>query len=144
MPNTNNSKGTKGPINLTENLNSYIEGNEKLKSVLYFADDKDMTTYQQDIRNLDLRIINFGLKLYKLSSIAVDIIMYLHLNGGFIKGNYSDLTRALGRKGGNSGHVSAVRKMCKELEAKGILRVWTEKTTTPIQIDLNSNWIELL
>lgn len=143
--NLNRKIRTKTAIGLDTHIDNYIEENTNLREKLCYTTDKDLlTSYEQAIWNMDLRPITFALKLYKLSSIAIDIILYLHLNGGFIVGGFSDLTRALGRTDGPKGQAPNISKVCHELEDKGILIIWLNEKNRPEQIDLADNWMKLL
>ena len=145
MPKMNNNRlsGNAKVEDIDTRLSDYITRNDELKSKVALTDEAN--DYEKAINYNDLRGISIGLKLYKLSSVALDIIMYLHLNRGFIQGGYSDLTRALGRKDGPNGHVPNITKMCRTLEEQGILIIWRkENSDRPTEIDLNPNWINLI
>ena len=137
-----------GGINETSieaKIENYLKGNDEVKSKVYYTDPEELSSYEREMQSIDLRSISVGLKMYKLSSLALDTIMYLHSHGGTIKGGYSDLTRALGRTDGNKGQVSNIRKMCITLEQQGILLVWhRDEHKSSIQIDLNPNWVNML
>lgn len=131
--------------NVEAKIENYINGNRAVKTRVYFADTENLNSYEREMQSVDLRGIEIGLKMYKLSSLALDIIMYLHSHGGSISGGYSDLTRALGRTDGAKGQVSNIRKMCVTLEEQGILLVsHKDEHKYPTQIDLNPNWINLI
>lgn len=138
--NNNRSTGKTKVNNLNKRFELYAEANAVLKEKL--VKGEELTTYEEAIQFKDLRCIEFAFKFYKLSSVAIDIIMFLHLNGGFFLGGYSDLTQALGRKTGPKGHAPNIRNMCNVLEEQGIIIIYRDKKKHwPIQIDLCSDWM---
>ena len=134
-------------------LNSYAQMNESLKDRLYNSSHDEsiqLTEYEKKLGIQDILGLDVAFKVYKLSSIAIDIIMYLHFNGGVFEGNFSELTVALGRKSGPKGHTPNIRTMCLKLQAQGILNiVYSEKLTKdnharPVQFNLNPYWVRCL
>lgn len=126
----------------------YEQGHKDMKQRVYFTNPENLNDYERGVNYGDLRGIDLALRFYNLSSIAVDIIMYLHCNGGVFKGNYSEFTKALGRNSGANGHTPNIRNMCLKLEEQGILTIWRNennaKSRRPIQIDLNPKWTKLI
>ena len=89
-------------------------------------------------------MIDFAMRVHKISAIWLDIIQYLHKNGGVFVGDYSDLTVALGRNPGPYGHASNIRKSVVELMSKGIITVQFKKEHRPEIIFLNPNWMIII
>lgn len=146
-----NGKNSTETIN--DKLDSYVQMNETLKDRLYNStrdESIQLTEYEKKLSVRDVFSLDIAFKFYKLSSIAVDIIMFLHFNGGIFEGNFSDLTVALGRKSGPKGHTPNIRTMCLKLQEQGILNItYSEKLTKdnharPIQFDLNPYWVKNL
>jgi hypothetical protein len=132
-------------------LDSYAQMNESLKDRLYKSSHDEsiqLTEYEKNLRVQEVFSLDVAFKFYKLSSIAVDIIMYLHFNGGQFEGNYSDLTVALGRKSGPKGHTPNIRSMCLKLQEQGIIQITYNRQSIkgnpvrPTRIDLNPHWID--
>jgi hypothetical protein len=96
--------------------------------------------YEMSLSKADLVKIEFAFRFYKMNAISVDIISFLHRSGGEFQGNYSDFTRALGRKGGPNGHESNIRKVCLDLQAKGILILTFAESGRVKTIELNKYW----
>ena len=132
----------------TVDISQYTQAHKDLKQRVYYTDPNELNSYERGVSYTDLRCIDFALKFYNLSSIAVDIIMYLHCHGGSFKGNYSEFTKAMGRLPGAKGHTPNIRNMCLKLEEQGILIIWrnenSEKNHRPTQIDLNPEWTKLI
>ena len=133
---------------LSIDTSQYEQGHKDMKQRVYFTNPEDLNDYERGVNYGDLRGIDLALRFYNLSSIAVDIIMYLHCHRGTFKGNYSELTKALGRDSGANGHTPNIRNMCVKLEESGILIIWrsetSEKNRRPIQFDLNPKWTKLI
>lgn len=89
-------------------------------------------------------MIEFAMRVHKISAIWLDIIQHLHKNGGVFVGDYSDLTVALGRNPGPYGHASNIRKCVVELISKGIINVQFKKEHRPEIIFLNPNWMSII
>ena len=76
---------------------------------------------------------------------AVDILLYLHTNGNF-SGNFTDLTKALGRK---TLEFPNIRKTCLLLDDWGLAFIRKDKKAINPKrkitgIDLNPYWIKRL
>ena len=89
-------------------------------------------------------MLDFAIRMHKISAIWLDIIQYLHKSGGVFVGDYSDLTVALGRNPGPYGHASNIRKSVVELTSKGIISVQFKKGHRPEIIFLNPNWMSII
>ena len=133
-------------------LDAYVQMNADFKEKLYCSSHDyniELTDYEKHLSVSDVFSLDLAFKFYKLSTIAVDIIMFLHFNGGLFEGNYSDLTVALGRKSGPKGHTPNIRTMCLQLQAQGILfitytTVTEGKSARPVRFDLNPYWTKNL
>lgn len=133
-------------------LDNYVQMNADFKEKLYCSshdEDIQLTEYEKHLCVRDVFSLDLAFKFYKLSTIAVDIIMFLHFNGGMFEGNYSDLTVALGRKSGPKGHTPNIRTMCLQLQEQGILfitcnAVTDGRTARPVRFDLNPYWTKNL
>ena len=134
-------------------FDAYIQMNADFKEKLYNSshdDNIELTDYEKHLSVSDVCSLDLAFKFYKLSTIAVDIIMFLHFNGGMFEGNFSDLTVALGRKSGPKGHTPNIRTMCLKLQEQGILNItYSERLTKdnharPVRFDLNPYWTKNL
>jgi hypothetical protein len=150
----NNARPTgKNSTDITNSkLDNYVQMNADFKEKLYGSshdEDIQLTDYEKHLCVRDVFSLDLAFKFYKLSTIAVDIIMFLHFNGGMFEGNYSDLTVALGRKSGPKGHTPNIRNMCLQLQEQGILFITCNavadgKTARPVRFDLNPYWTKNL
>jgi hypothetical protein len=129
----------------TEKIKSYLNLNKQLKSKIYFDDETNLTEYEAEMRSVDLRSIDLALRLYKLSTLAVDIIIYLHTHEGVFNGGYTDLTIALDRITGPKGQESNIRKMCLNLAENNIIYIDYVKGKHKVSaIRLNPKWTALI
>lgn len=80
MANMTNKRpiGRNNTENVNDKLNHYTFLNEQLKKRVYFSPKKELTDYEKKLTVNEVRCIDFAFKMYTLSTIAVDIIMYLH------------------------------------------------------------------
>lgn len=126
-------------------LSHYTFLNMQLKERVYFSPKKELTDYEKQLTVNEVRNIEFAFKFYTLSTIAVDIIMYLHTHGGIINGGYSDLTVALGRTTGPKGQVPNIRQMCLKLAASDIIYIDHAESKQKVKaIRLNPHWTMLI
>ena len=147
MANMTNKRpiGRNNTENVNDKLNHYTFLNEQLKERVYFSPKKELTDYEKKLTVNEVRCIDFAFKMYTLSTIAVDIIMYLHTHGGIINGGYSDLTVALGRTTGPKGQVPNIRHMCLKLAATDIIYIDHAESKQKVNaIRLNPHWAMLI
>lgn len=128
-------------------LTTYAEANAELEAKLR-NNAEEATEYERAIGIANLQKIDFAFRFYNLSSIAVDIIMLIHKCGGTFRGNYSELTRALGREDGAKGHTPNIRNMCLRLKEQGIITIHCHKGAggngRPEAISLSPNWMGII
>lgn len=117
-----------------------------------WSDDPELNSQAKAVslvyrRTMDIKhsedTLNFALRFYKLSSIYVDILLFLHKEGGAFVGGYSALTAALGRPTKpKSGHVPNIRKSIISLEEKGMIFTRKNDKGTVLMIMLNTDWLD--
>ena len=142
-PNAVYDKGRKSrsrviATDISKHKHSTVSAETKKKAEVYAEQYMESLPAQAD------RQLNFALKLYKLSAIWVDILVYLHNHNGVYCGNYTDLTVALGRNPGPRGHSANIRKCCVELAQRDLIFIECGETGYPKLIRLNEDWMYMI